>query len=237
MEDKNELNDILIKNSDSQKGNNVKNILLFAAVTLLVFFIGILAFKMISQDEAQKRDMSVLPEEPTSVVEDSFEKEPVASASAEETLKTYKEILEKNREKNMAKEEEAKEPAEPTVDTVMADKLPPQEMPKEEVKKEEPVKPEPAAVLAEPKPEPKKVLKQGKKYYIQVAALSKFEPNKKFLATITGNGYKYKVVSKMINGSMIKRVYVGPFENSLAAKKALPDVRDKISDKAFVIKD
>jgi cell division septation protein DedD len=82
-----------------------------------------------------------------------------------------------------------------------------------------------------------KKFKKEKKYYIQVAALSKFEPNKKFLATITGNGYKYKVVSKMINGSMIKRVYVGPFENSLAAKKALPDVRDKISDKAFVIKD
>ena len=36
---------------------------------------------------------------------------------------------------------------------------------------------------------------------------------------------------------MIKRIYVGPFDNSLAAKKALPDVRDKISDKAFVIKD
>lgn len=235
MEDKNELNDILIKNSDKQKGNNVKNILLFAAVTLLVFFIGILAFKMISQDEAEKRQASVLPEEPTSVVEESFEKEPVASATAEETLKTYKEILEKNREKNMAKEEE---PKEPTVETIMADKLPPKQMPKDEAKKEEPVaKPEPKAVLPEAKPEPKKTLKREKRYYIQVAALSRFEPNKKFLATITGNGYKYKVVSKMINGSMIKRVYVGPFENSLKAKKALPDVRDKISDKAFVIKD
>lgn len=204
-------------------------------MTLLVFFIGILAFKMISQDEAEKRQASVLPEEPTSVVEESFEKEPVASATAEETLKTYKEILEKNREKNMAKEEE---PKEPTVETIMADKLPPKQMPKDEAKKEEPVaKPEPKAVLPEAKPEPKKTLKREKRYYIQVAALSRFEPNKKFLATITGNGYKYKVVSKMINGSMIKRVYVGPFENSLKAKKALPDVRDKISDKAFVIKD
>ena len=84
MEDKNELNDILIKNSDKEKANNVKNILLFAAVTLLVFFIGILAFKMISQDEMQKQESSVLPEEPTSVVENSFEKEPVTGATAEE---------------------------------------------------------------------------------------------------------------------------------------------------------
>lgn len=235
MEDKNELNDILIKNSDKEKANNVKNILLFAAVTLLVFFIGILAFKMISQDEMQKQESSVLPEEPASVVENSFEKEPVTGATAEETLKTYKEILEKNREKNMAA---AEEPKEPTIDTVIADKLPPKEVPKEEAKMEEPAPVKEAkAVLPEPKPEPKKVTKKEKRYYIQVAALSKFEPNKKFLATITGNGYKYKVVSKMINGSMIKRIYVGPFDNSLAAKKALPNVRDKISDKAFVIKD
>lgn len=234
MEDKNELNDILIKNSDKEKANNVKNVLLFAAVTLLVFFIGILAFKMISQDEMQKQESSVLPEEPASVVEKSFEKEPVAGATAEETLKTYKEILEKNREKSMAAEEKK----EPTIDTVIADKLPPKEMPKEEAKTEEPAPVKEAkTVLPEPKPQPKKVTKKEKRYYIQVAALSKFEPNKKFLATITGNGYKYKVVSKMINGSMIKRIYVGPFDNSLAAKKALPNVRDKISDKAFVIKD
>jgi cell division septation protein DedD len=234
MEDKNELNDILIKNSDKEKGNSVKNILLFSAVTLLVFFIGVLAFKMISQDDAQKRDTTVLPEEPMSPVQESFEKEPVASASAEETLKTYKEILEKNREKNALEA-----PKEPTIDSVIDEKLPPKEMPEEAVKEKTPPTPpaEPEPVLSEPKAKAKPAMKEAKRYYIQVAALSKFEPNKKFLATITENKYKYKVVSKMINGSMIKRVYVGPFEDSLTAKKALPDVRDKISDKAFVIKD
>ena len=80
MEEKNDLNDILIKNGDTQKSNGVKNILLFTAITLLIFFIGILSFKLISTDD--DNDKMVVKKD-NSKKEELFEDLPVEKSEEE----------------------------------------------------------------------------------------------------------------------------------------------------------
>ncbi len=248
MEDKNELNDILIKNGE-KGGNNLKNILLFAAVTLLVFFIGVLAFKMLSQEEAKERAQAVLPEAPTSAVEQTFEKEPLSATPADEGLSAYKEILEKNRRKNAEAEAPAEAPAgeeNVVADTALPEATPPtppvpavEALPEPEAAPEIKTEPKPSVLdeSKKDKPAPKPQAKKEKHYYIQVAALSQFDPNKKFLATITDNKYQYTIVKRTVNGLSYKRVYIGPFASSKEAEAELPKVKEKITPKAFVVKD
>ena len=76
-----------------------------------------------------------------------------------------------------------------------------------------------------------------KEYFIQVASLAKFEPNKNFLLKITQNGFNYKIVNRKVNGNLIKRVYVGPFSSQKEAKQAIKKVKKSITKSAFIIKD
>lgn len=250
MEEKNELNDILIKNKDNEKGSNIKSILLFSAVTILIFFIGILAFKMISQDDTNKpTEEAALPLEQTEKDKELFEDVPIKEDAQNEAKENLDDMIKRIKEtkiKEGGAEENATEvvsvpnevetkpapsvqPAPPVVPAPQVQEIKQKNIVKETTKKPSPAKPT----------QTKNVDFTSKKgeFYIQVASLTKFEPNQKFLATITNNNYKYKIVSRKINGTMIKRIYIGPFESMEAAKKELPNVHDKISDSAFAIKD
>jgi len=72
-------------------------------------------------------------------------------------------------------------------------------------------------------------------YYIQVAAVTRGNPSKKFLKLITKNGFKYKIVAVEIKGKKIKRVMVGAFSR-YEARKALAKVRKNITASAFIKK-
>lgn len=233
MEEKNELNDILVKNKDQEKSSNLKNILLFSAITLLIFFIGVLAFKMISQEEPKPPVEEItLPAEPQATQQELFENVPVKEGTDDEAKENLDEMIKRIKESKAKEESQKADEKIPDETKIVESTLPPVSNGIEKADKKAiaaPVKSEPAAKIAP--------VRKSKQYFIQVASLSKFEPNKKFLATITGNNYKYKIVSKKINGTMIKRIYIGPFESSEAARKELINVHDKISDKAFVIKD
>ena len=86
----------------------------------------------------------------------------------------------------------------------------------------------------------KKVTKKvapKKQYYAQVASLTKYAPNKKFLKSIKTAGYEYKIVEKNVKGIQVKRVYVGPFNSRGKANLELDNIRAKISTSAYVVKD
>jgi DedD protein len=231
-QEKNELSDILIKNAEKQKSNNLKNILLIAAITLLIFFIGILVFKMVSSPDEEKitKQERSLPLPKEDKKEELFEPVAVEAAAEEAAKEDLDEMIKKIKEAKANKEKNKYQP------------LPVKEVPKKETKEpniqqkqvEQKLTPptEEIAIKQAPKP-----VKKVKKYYIQVASLSKYKPNKRFLATITNNGYKYKIVTKKVNSIVVKRVYVGPFNNRKSANKALPDIMDKISEGAFIVKD
>jgi cell division septation protein DedD len=230
MEDKNELNDILIKSDDKSGDNNMKNLLLFAAITLLIFFVGVLAFKLVSEDEPKNTKKSVLPQKPVTKKSDLFEELPTAKESEEAAKDNLDDMIKRIKESKTTEDKTLES------DNIIEEKADsnvpapaPVTMPVTQNKAK--VAPKPVA-----KPVAKPVIKD-KAYYIQVASLSKYEPNKIFLSKIEKTGLKYKVVNRMINGNLIKRVYVGPFTTRDEANKQLTLVKQKITSSAFVIKD
>ena len=72
------------------------------------------------------------------------------------------------------------------------------------------------------------------KYYIQVAAVIRKEPSKKFLELIRTNGFEYTIVEVNVKGNQVKRVLVGPYNGYSEAKKALAQVKKTISSSAFI---
>ena len=83
------------------------------------------------------------------------------------------------------------------------------------------------AVAVKPahKPAPSKPKVSSGSYYIQVGSFSK-QPDKRFLSTITKNGFHYK----LIKGKLL----IGPYSSDAAARRDLPRVKSKIKKGAFV---
>lgn len=90
-----------------------------------------------------------------------------------------------------------------------------------------PVKVTPAKPVHKPahKPAPNKPKASSGSYYIQVGSFSK-QPDKRFLSTITKNGFHYK----LIKGKLL----IGPYSSDAAARRDLPRVKSKIKKGAFV---
>ena len=72
--------------------------------------------------------------------------------------------------------------------------------------------------------------------YIQVGSFAKYEPNKKFLDSITRLGYKYKFYIVTQNNKALNKVLVGPIYSESEAREALKTVRSSIEAGAFLIK-
>ncbi len=72
------------------------------------------------------------------------------------------------------------------------------------------------------------------KKYIQVGAFVKFKPNKKFLSSIKKHGYNITYKKVRIKNRIFTRVLIGPFANKLEIQKALVVVQKEISLHAYV---
>ncbi len=75
------------------------------------------------------------------------------------------------------------------------------------------------------KPAPSKPKISSGSYYIQVGSFSK-QPDKRFLSTITKNGFHYK----LYKGKLL----IGPYNSDAAVRRDLPQVKSKINKGAFV---
>jgi len=82
------------------------------------------------------------------------------------------------------------------------------------------------------KPKPKKVVIK-REYYIQVAAITRGEPSKKFLKLIKKNGFNYHIFEVSVNGLRVKRVLIGAYTKT-EAKQHLAKVKRVISSSAFI---
>ena len=76
----------------------------------------------------------------------------------------------------------------------------------------------------------------GVHYYIQVGSFTRYEPNKKFLASITKLGYSYTYHKVNINGKTLNKVLVGPFATETKARDARRILRAKVEPGAFLVK-
>jgi len=95
-------------------------------------------------------------------------------------------------------------------------------------KKAQKVAPKPV-VKAAAKP----VAKPSGHYFIQVGAFTK-TPSRRFLSSITKNGFTYHVTKA--NSSGTKKLLLGPYNTKKLAYKAIPSVKAHINKHAFIIR-
>ena len=220
MEEKNELNDIILNKGDATASK--KKILLAVATLGVVLIIVIVLMSKLSPD-AQTN----LPQP------NPLPKQDVKSDSTmdEEPLFEEVEVIEEDSTNS------------DDLDKI-AQRLK-QESKEEKIVKKSQKQPEIKKHITKPKPKPKKKVVHKKKaqpkkvhastsgrYYIQVGSFSIYKPNKKFLNSITSTGYNYKFHKV---GSLNK-VLVGPFRTEREARNALKTVRRKVESGAFLTK-
>ncbi len=217
MEEKNELNDIILNKGGS--ANNNKKIILAVATLGVILIIVVMLMSTLTPDAKENLPQPIpLPaQEANSIV-----------APQDEPLFEDVEVIEENSQNSDNLDE-------------IAQRLKQESMQNAKVAKVV-ATPEPKKVVT-PKTTPKKVVTTKKKvtksktvtakaYFIQVGSFSKYQPNKKFLDSILNQGYKYKFhkVNKL------NKVLVGPFYTENEARTALRNIRTNIEAGAFLVK-
>ena len=220
----------------SSDTNKLRKLLIMGGVAFVVFIVVVVIYKFISGDDTSKTKV-ILP--PEIKKETTLFKDVTISDMDKNTP------VEENQPKKIVTEENITKPKKEEV---------------KEVKVETPIKVEEATpkIIEKPKeithkkvqkevvkPKSRKVSTHKKsvvikRYYIQVAALTKNSPSHKFLSIIKKEGFEYKILKTdiKINGRIlkVKKVLVGPYKTYKEAKKHLNKVKQKISSGAFVLK-
>ena len=217
MQEKNELNDIILNKGGS--ANNSKKIILAVATLGVILIVVVLLMNTLTSNGTDNLPQAVLPPQP---------KAKTVTQPKEEPLFEEVEVIEENTQNN-------------NLDQI-AQRL------KEESKSEEVVeKKKPTKKVLKKKVVAKKTTKKAKtvkkvkstttkQYYVQVGSFSKYEPNKKFLKSITDKGFTYKYHRVTKNNRALNKVLVGPFNNEKNARNALRTIRSSIEAGAFLVR-
>jgi len=214
MNDKNELNDIILNKGGSANSN--KKIILAVATLGVILIIVVMLMNSLSSNGTDNLPQAALPPEPQAQV---------IEEDADEPLFEEVEVIEEdsNSDANL---------------DAIAQKLKEESMQEEVIV----VAPKPVKKIAPKKTVAKKIAApvvkstSGIAYYIQVGSFSKYEPNKKFLKSITNLGFDYKFHKVTKNSKTFNKVLVGPFSTSKAAKDARRVIRAKVEPGAFLVK-
>ena len=217
MEDKNELNDIILNKGTAANSN--KKIILAVATLGVIFIIVLMLMSSLSSNGSEGQPQAALPPEPQTATIEQEANEPLF-----EEVEVIEE--ESNNDANLdqiaqkLKEQSIEENVVETPKTVVV-----KPTKKKEVKK----------AVAKKHKAPVKSSTTGS-YYIQVGSFSIYEPNKKFLNSIEKLGYSYKY-HKVVKGTKtLNKVLVGPFQTSGEAKNARRELRAKVEPGAFLVK-
>jgi len=218
MEEKNELNDIILNKGSSSAGN--KKIVLAVATLGVILIIVVMLMNTLTSKGTDNLPQAMLPPEPTTQIADTVVEEPLFEEveviqEAEPDNDSLDRIAQKLKEES--RREKAQEVA-----------VKQKTKPKKIVKKVTPKK-----VVQKTKPKTSATVGS---YFIQVGSFSKYEPNKKFLDSILSQGYKYKYHKVQRGGKTLNKVLVGPFPNESEARSALRVIRSKIEAGAFLTK-
>jgi DedD protein len=240
MEEKNELNDIILNKGSSSGGP--KKVLLAIATFAILLIIVVVVMNRLNTGGTDNLPQAVPALEPQAgtepeppVVEDPlFEPiEVIEETAVEEQPSELDKVAQKIKQQTLEEEAAAAEQEviveEPVVKATEVKPAP------VAVAKPQPVaKPKPAA-KTKPSAGPVKGIAKGS-YYIQVGSFAKYEPNKKFLKSISDTGYSYTYDKRVRSGRTITRVLVGPFETERSARNALPTIRKNVEAGAFLTK-
>jgi len=242
MEEKTELNDIILNQGNS--GSSSKKILLAIASLAIILIIVVVIMNSMQSQNIQNLPQPILPKEPKSVatqVQDVIEEDPLFEPIEVINEPTSSDNLEKIAQK--LKEDSLKEEIVQEEVVIQETKVQPVVTPKPKPKPKPKAQPKPVVkrpVVAKPTKTPKKPsyingVSKGK-HYIQVGSFAQYKPNKSFLNKITSGGNSYTFHEVMINGKRLNKVLIGPFDSKAQAKKALPKIRKNIIKGAFIVK-
>ena len=212
MNENNELNDIILNKGSSANSN--KKIILAVATLGVILIIVVMLMNSLSSSSNENLPQAVLPPQPQANAVAQIEEEPL-----------FEEIEVVEESDNMNSD----------LDQI-AQKLKQESLKEEVIIEEKTVK----APVVQAKKTPKKVAPAQKavvgNYYIQVGSFSKYEPNKKFLKSITDLGFNYKYHNIVIKSKTLNKVLVGPFTTEKEAKDARRVLRAKVEPGAFLVK-
>ena len=218
MNEKNELNDIILNKGGSSSSN--KKIMLAVATLGIILIIVVMLMNSITSSGTENLPQAVLPPQPKTVANK-------ATAPEEPLFEEVKVVEEKSSEDNLAKiaqklkKESLKEEA-IVPQGVFKEETPKKKLPQQQLK-----------TKATPKA---KVVTDAIAYYVQVGSFSKYEPNKKFLNSIKALGYNYEYYKVTVKSKSINKVLVGPFASTEEAKDARRILRSKVEPGAFLFK-
>jgi DedD protein len=220
MEEKNELNDIILNKGSATNSN--KKIILAIATLGVILIIVVMLMNSLNSNGTDNLPQVALPPEPQSQTVADIDEEPlfeeveVIEESPENENKDLTQIAQKLKEESMQEE------------IVVETPVVKQAVEKQVVKKK--TAPKAKKQVVKKKTTPKAT--SGVKYFIQVGSFSTYEPNKKFLGSIKklGYNYEYHKVGKL------NKVLVGPFKTSNEAKNARRTLRAKVEPGAFLVK-
>ena len=225
MEEKNELNDIILNKGRS--ANNNKKIVLAVATLGVILIIVVMLMNSLSSNNSDNLPQAVLPPEPrVQAIPDAMDEPLFEDVEVIEEEMAYSDDLDQIAKK--LKQESQEEEIIAPVITPKVEKKPKVIAP---VKRQTYTRP---VVKKETKTTPKKV--GSKHYFVQVGSFAKYKPNKKFLRSITNRGYEYEYHKVVRNSKTINKVLVGPFINEYEARKALKIIRRNVEAGAFLTK-
>jgi len=215
MEEKNELNDIILNKGANTTYN--KKIILAVATLGVVLIVVVMLMNTFTSDGTDNLPQATLPPQPKT----TYDLIPEEDALFEDVAVVEDDTKNNNNLDNIAKKLKKESIAQ----------MHTQE--KAEVTVPKPVKKIVKQVVHKQKVAPVEAISA---YYIQVGSFSKYAPNKKFLKSITDRGYSYTYHKIMRNGKPLNKVLVGPFQDEKEAKDARRNIRNNIEPGAFLIK-
>lgn len=263
MDASNELNDIIL--NKHPKNDKTKKILLTIATFSIVLIIVVIAMNQFTSrkntalphlpESATKVVEPKLVHEPVfEVVEEKTveaEAQPQAAATAEETAEAVTvEATEKPEEElevTVIEEPAAiKEPVyEESVEPAVKEEAPVKPAPKPAGAEVHTTVTKPTVVRPSGKYDPRTKRVVGAEtlpkavagqYYVQVGSFVRYAPSKAFLDKITDRGYTYTFHEVTKNGKTSTKVLIGPFKTQTSARQALPVIKQRIVQGAFLIK-
>ena len=213
MNENNELNDIILNKNGSTNSN--KKIILAVATLGVILIIVVMLMNSLSSSGTDNLPQAILPPQPQTELANETMEEPLFEEievieEADTSSANLEQIAQKLKEESLVEEESVVAPVVKETPKVAKASI------KKTITKKAPSIENSSAVT----------------YYIQVGSFSKYEPNKKFLGSISNLGfnYKYHKVDKL------NKVLVGPFKTQKEAKDARRVLRAKIEPGAFLIK-
>ena len=214
MNDKNELSDIVL-NKNGSSGSN-KKVILAVATLGIILIVVIMLMNSLSSQGTDNLPKAVLPPEPQT--------QTATKKTATEPLFEDVNVIQDNESTDEDLDKIAKKLKQESTQEQKAVTIPKKTVAK---KKKTAIK---SKIVVQPQ------ATKSIKYYIQVGSFSKYEPNKKFLKSITNLGYKYTYRKVRINAKTLNKVLIGPFKTRKEANKAKHVIRAKIEPGAFLVK-